>query len=99
LEEVGNTVRQGADPVYLNQLSPDSLRPDPVRHSAHIVLQTDTSIPLEIAMRLQIILQVKGLSHDIRGQTLLETWKEYLLTLIRMTRDEKGLAFFKGLLL
>jgi hypothetical protein len=63
LEEVGNTVQQGADPVYLNQFYPDSLRPDPVRHSAHIVLQTDTGIPLEIAMRLQIILQVKGLSH------------------------------------
>jgi hypothetical protein len=25
--------------------------------------------------------------------------KDYLLTLIRMTKDEKGLAFFKGLLL
>ncbi len=58
LEEVGNTVQQGADPVYLNQFYPGSLRPDPVRHSAHIVLQTDTGVPLEIAMRLQIILQV-----------------------------------------
>ena len=49
---------QGADPVYLNQFAAGSLQPDPMRHSAHINLQTDTGIPLGVTMRLQIIIQV-----------------------------------------
>ena len=49
---------QGADPAYQEQFAPGSLVPDAARHSAHMVLQAETSIPLEVAMRLQIILQV-----------------------------------------
>ncbi len=49
----------GADPVYQAQFGAGSLRPDPERHSAHMVLQAATSIPLEVTMRLQINLQVQ----------------------------------------
>jgi CD36 family len=50
----------GADPAYLEQFAAGSLAPNVDRHSTHMVLQKETSIPLEVAMRLQIILQVKS---------------------------------------
>jgi CD36 family len=51
----------GADPAYLKQFVGGSLAPTADRHSTHMVLQKETSIPLEVAMRLQIILQVKSI--------------------------------------
>jgi hypothetical protein len=50
----------GADPAYLGQFVAGSLAPHADRHSTHMVLQKDTSIPLQVAMRLQIMLQVQS---------------------------------------
>ncbi len=49
--------------------------------------------------------EVRGTRYEVRGTQykVWGTWYKVLLlgilTLIRMTKDEKGLAFFKGLLL
>lgn len=51
-----------ADPSYLKQFQPGSLNPDPEQHSAYMILQPDTSIPVQVKMRLQIILQVGQVS-------------------------------------
>lgn len=48
----------GADPEFVDQFTPGSLRPDDQQHSASITVQESTSIPTEVLMRLQIILQL-----------------------------------------
>jgi len=48
-----------ADPVYLDQFTAGSMNPDPEKHSAAMIMQDDTSIPIEIQMRLQIIMHIR----------------------------------------
>merc|ERR1712241_75883 len=49
----------GADQFYQDQFEPGSVSPDPEQHSSSISLQKGTSIPTEVLMRLQIIIQLK----------------------------------------
>jgi len=49
----------GADRFYQDQFEPGSVKPDPSLHSSSISLQRSTSIPTEVLMRLQIILQLR----------------------------------------
>jgi len=51
---------QGADAFYQDQFTEGSLNPDPVKHSASITIQPETSIPVQVLMRLQIIVQVRS---------------------------------------
>ena len=48
----------GADPFFVNQFHEGSLQPNQTQHSASISLQEGTSIPTEVLMRLQIVLQI-----------------------------------------
>lgn len=47
-----------ADPAFVNQFMQGSLRPEEHHHSASITVQESTSIPTEVLMRLQIMLQL-----------------------------------------
>merc|ERR1719209_164268 len=49
----------GADPSFRDQFTERSMKPDPVRHSSSMTLQMETSIPIQVLMRLQIILQLR----------------------------------------
>eukprot|EP00088_Acartia_fossae_P060383 TRINITY_DN72290_c0_g1_i1.p1 TRINITY_DN72290_c0_g1~~TRINITY_DN72290_c0_g1_i1.p1 ORF type:complete len:171 (-),score=46.31 TRINITY_DN72290_c0_g1_i1:188-700(-) len=60
----------GADPVYLDMFQPGSLSPHEDRHSASMTYQLDVSIPVEVKMRLQIMMQMRP--HDNLG----ENWKK-----------------------
>lgn len=51
---------QGADDFYQQQFAEGSLNPDPIKHSASIAIQPETSIPVQVLMRLQVILQVRS---------------------------------------
>ena len=48
----------GADPVYLDQYKEGSMKPNGEKHEASMTYQLDTSIPVEVRMRLQIMMQV-----------------------------------------
>jgi len=48
----------GADPFFVKQFQDGSLKPNQTQHSASISLQEGTSIPTEVLMRLQIVLQI-----------------------------------------
>jgi len=48
----------GADPAYLGQFQ-GGISPDPARHSASMTLHMETAIPIQVLMRLQIILQLR----------------------------------------
>ena len=50
----------GADPFYQGQFSEGSMTPDPKKHSASISIQPETSIPVQVLMRLQIIIQIRS---------------------------------------
>jgi len=50
----------GADPFYQEQFEEGSLHPDPEKHFASMTIQPETSIPIQVLMRLQIILQIKS---------------------------------------
>eukprot|EP00088_Acartia_fossae_P054752 TRINITY_DN6317_c0_g1_i2.p1 TRINITY_DN6317_c0_g1~~TRINITY_DN6317_c0_g1_i2.p1 ORF type:complete len:491 (+),score=72.64 TRINITY_DN6317_c0_g1_i2:88-1560(+) len=56
-----------ADPSYRDQFEEGSFQPDSEKHSAYMVFQSNTSIPLQIRMRLQIILQLRE-NPDIGGK-------------------------------
>jgi len=49
----------GADPSFRDQFTERSMKPDPVRHASSMTLQMETSIPIQVLMRLQIILQLR----------------------------------------
>jgi len=57
----------GGDSELLDMFREGSLSPDPAKHSAHMVFQSNTSIPLQIRMRMQIILQLRK-NLDIGGK-------------------------------
>jgi len=48
-----------ADPSYLDQFQEGSLSPDTEKHSAAMIMQDNTSIPIRIQMRLQIIMHIR----------------------------------------
>jgi len=50
----------GADSFYRDQFSEGSMAPDPAKHSASISIQPETSIPVQVLMRLQIIIQIRS---------------------------------------
>jgi len=50
----------GADPFYTDQFASGSLQPDPEKHSASMTIQPETSIPIQVMMRLQVILQIRS---------------------------------------
>eukprot|EP00092_Neocalanus_flemingeri_P015544 GFUD01016826.1.p1 GENE.GFUD01016826.1~~GFUD01016826.1.p1 ORF type:complete len:503 (+),score=103.28 GFUD01016826.1:2-1510(+) len=50
----------GADQFYQDQFEDGSLHPDPIKHSASMTIQPETSIPIQVLMRLQIILQIRS---------------------------------------
>jgi len=49
----------GADPYFANQFVEGTFSPSEKDHGAAMVLQTNTSIPLLVQMRLQIIMQIR----------------------------------------
>jgi len=49
----------GADPYYSHQFAEGTFNPSEEEHGASMVIQTNTSIPISIKMRLQIIMQVR----------------------------------------
>jgi len=49
----------GADPFFIEQFEEGSIQPDGDRHSASMTLEMDTAIPIQVLMRLQIILQIR----------------------------------------
>jgi len=50
----------GADPFYQDQFTEGSLHADPELHNASITIQPETSIPVQVLMRLQIIVQIRS---------------------------------------
>ena len=52
-----------ADPFYKNQFREGSLKPDPALHSSSISIQPETSIPLQVLMRLQVVIHVRSNSN------------------------------------
>jgi hypothetical protein len=60
----------GADPVYLDQFQPGSMNPDPEKHSASMTYQLNVSIPVEVKMRLQIMMQIRP------NSALGKNWKD-----------------------
>jgi len=48
-----------ADPSFREQFTKESMKPDRARHSSSMTLQMETSIPIQVLMRLQIILQLR----------------------------------------
>lgn len=49
----------GADPSFMDMFREGSLSPDASKHSAYMVLQSNTSIPVQIRMRMQIMMQLR----------------------------------------
>lgn len=48
-----------ADPFFIQQFAEGSMTPDRIRHSSSMTLHMETAIPLEVLLRLQIIIQLR----------------------------------------